>query len=99
MDDFTSGFNITSNMTNNSRFNSMIGFTEAEVREMFTYYKSEGTFKGDIEQVIHDIKPWYDNYCFSKSCLDDPSMYNSDMVLYFLDEYTGTGRYPDNMLI
>ncbi|WP_455621899.1 ATP-binding protein [Parabacteroides sp.] len=97
MDDVTSGFNIGANMTTDSHFNGIIGFSEAEVREMLAYYKKETGFEDSVDDLIRIMKPWYDNYCFSKECLDEP-MYNSDMVLYFLSKYLGRYAPPENMI-
>ena len=44
------------------------------------------------------MKPWYDNYCFAIKALKEPSMYNSDMVLYFMNHYMLNEDIPDNML-
>ncbi len=60
----------------------MLGFSETDVRQMFQYYKDCEQLKGDIDEMITEIKPWYDNYCFSKESLNrDPKMFNCDMVL------------------
>ena len=95
----TSGFNIGTNYTMNSKFNAMVGFTEQEVREMLDYYRQYYPFRHTTDELLEIMKPWYDNYCFSVKCLDEPPMYNSDMVLYFVYNYIdGKGRLPDNML-
>ena len=49
-------------------------------------------------RLIEIMKPWYDNYCFSTEALDEPSMYNSDMVLYFMNRYLLNMRIPNTML-
>ena len=99
MDDLTSGFNIGTNYTMQPEFNAMVGFTEQEVREMLDYYKQYYTFRHTTDELIEIMRPWYDNYCFSVKCLDEPPMYNSDMVLYFVYFYTkDKGRLPDSML-
>lgn len=99
MDDLTSGFNIGTNYTMHRKFNAMVGFTESEVREILDYYRQHFTFKHSTDELIEIMKPWYDNYCFSEECLDEPPLYNSDMVLYFLYNYIdGEGRIPKNML-
>ena len=99
MDDLTSGFNIGTNYTMHRKFNAMVGFTEKEVRELLDYYRQHFTFKHTTDELIEIMKPWYDNYCFSEECLDEPPMYNSDMVLYFVDKYKDAeGCLPDNML-
>lgn len=97
LDDVTSGFNIGSNFTIDERFNSIVGFSETEVRTMLTYYREQGVLKTDVEETIQKMKPWYDNYCFAEACLDEP-MYNSDMVLYYLNHALQTGKPPREMI-
>lgn len=97
MDDVTSGFNIGANMSSDSRFNGLVGFSEEELREMLTYYSMQGMLSDSVEELIKVMKPWYDNYCFSENSLDEP-MYNSDMVLYFLNNYIPHQRAPKNMI-
>lgn len=98
MDDLTSGFNIADNYSNNSAFNNMIGFNEQEVRELIDYYKSQVELPHTTDELIEIMKPWYDNYCFSTESLHEPSMYNSDMVLFLMNRYLLNKRIPDNML-
>lgn len=97
LDDVTSGFNIGSNKSADSRFNAIIGFTETEVRRMLEYYREEGELTADIDELIATMKPWYDNYCFAEDALGE-SMYNSDMVLYFLDNVLAHGKVPKEMI-
>lgn len=98
MDDLTSGFNIADNYSSNSVFNNMIGFNEYEVRALIDYYKSCVDLPHSTDELIEIMKPWYDNYCFSTDSLNEPPMYNSDMVLYFMNRYLLNKRIPDNML-
>ena len=100
MDDLTSGFNIGTNYTLSPRFNEMTGFTEQEVRDMLTYYTDFCNLHDyTIDELIEIMKPWYDNYCFAKAAYGETTMYNSNMVLYFVDNYVrNRGRIPDNMV-
>lgn len=98
MDDLTSGFNIADNYSSNSVFNNMIGFNEQEVRTLIDYYKGQMELPNTTDELIEIMKPWYDNYCFSTESLEDPSMYNSDMVLYLMNRYLLNKRIPNNML-
>ena len=98
MDDLTSGFNIADNYSSNSAFNNMIGFNEYEVRALIDYYKSCIELPHSTDELIDIMKPWYDNYCFSIDSLDELPMYNSDMVLYFMNRYLLNKRIPNNML-
>ena len=97
LDDVTSGFNIGTNITTNEQFNSMVGFSESELHEMLSYYQSEGMLADPIDDIVRMMKPWYDNYCFAKECIGQ-TMYNSDMVLYFLNNYLQKKRPPSDML-
>ena len=89
MDDLTSGFNIGTNYSLSSDFNEMAGFTEEEVREMLDYYGSVLPFNHTTDELIKVMKPWYDNYCFAEERYGETTMYNSMMVLYFVDNYIG----------
>ena len=99
LDDLTSGFNIATNISIDPRFNMMLGFSETEVRQMISYYKETGMIKADMEEMIEEMKPWYDNYCFAKASLKtDPKMFNSDMVIYYVRSHVDFGHAPEQML-
>ena len=101
LDDVTSGFNIGWHASTRPEFNQMLGFSTEEVREMFEYYKKEGCIRQDcdVEEIIEDMKPWYDNYCFSKNALETQSkVFNCDMVLYYLRNYMDIGEAPEQMI-
>ena len=99
MDDVTSGFNIGTNISMKPEFNSIIGFSTEEVRQMIGYYKSEGTLseKATVDDLLEEMRPWYDNYCFSED-MSDEHMFNSDMTLYFLNEYMQRHKPPKMMV-
>ena len=99
LDDLTSGFNIGTNYSLDYGFNEMVGFTEAEVREMLTYYSQQFEFHHSIDELIKTMKPYYDNYCFAKKAYGETTMYNSNMVLSFLYKYIDNDcDIPDRML-
>ena len=101
LDDVTSGFNIGWHISTKEEFNQMLGFSTEDVREMFNYYKNVGKIKpeADIEAVIEEMKPWYDNYCFSKNALETQSkVFNCDMVFYYLRNYIRRGEGPEEMI-
>ena len=110
LNDLTSGFNIATNISLHPWFNMMLGFSEEEVHQMISYYISVGLIKTSdsanenideeerINKIIAEMKPWYDNYCFSEDRYNiDPSMYNSNMVLYYLNNLITTGKAPKEM--
>lgn len=98
LDDWSSGYNIDWNISTDSRFNAMMGFSETEVREMFTYYKSNGLLTGEVEAMISEMKPWYDNYCFARMSLNDDRVFNCDMTLYYLRSQIDFHRSPEDMV-
>ena len=101
LDDLTSGFNIGWNISTDHRFNMMLGFSETDVRTMFNYYKEVGKLPADadIDAMIQEMKPWYDNYCFAEESLGhDPKIFNCDMVLYYLRNYMTLGKSPKEMI-
>lgn len=101
LDDLTSGFNIGWHISTKPAFNQMLGFSTEDVREMIEYYKRTGKLSQscDTDAIIRDMKPWYDNYCFSTSALDTQSkVFNCDMVLYYLRNFMEMGKAPEQML-
>lgn len=101
LDDVTSGFNIGWNISINPEFDEMLGFSTTDVVEMFTYYKEHGSIPvdSDIDAIVNDMKPWYDNYCFAEEALKkNTRMFNCDMVLYYLRNYMDNGCSPRQMI-
>ena len=77
----------------------MTGFTEEEVREMLVYYSSVLPFNHSVDELIKVMKPWYDNYCFAEEEYGKTTMYNSVMVLNFIDKYIRNDYdIPDSMV-
>ena len=101
LDDLTSGFNIGWNVSMAPELDKMLGFSTEDVRQMFNYFKEAGQLPADcdIEAMIAEMKPWYDNYCFAKECLEsDIRVFNCDMVLYYLRNYISYKHSPEIML-
>ena len=101
LDDVTSGFNIGWNISIKPEFDEMLGFSTTDVVEMFTYYKEHGSIPADsdIDAIVNNMKPWYDNYCFAKQALKKKTrMFNCDMVLYYLRNYMDYGCPPRQMI-
>lgn len=101
LDDLTSGFKIGWHLSMNPKFDKMLGFSTEDVRGMLLYYKESGMLpaESDVEAMITEMKPWYDNYCFAKECLkQDGRVFNCDMVLYYLRQYMDSGHSPERMV-
>ena len=92
MDDVTSGFNIGKNISLHPDFNEMVGFTEAEVRRLVDIYRGHGVFDQDVDEAMALMGEWYNGYRFAEEAETD--LYNSDMVLYYLDHSIPNRRVP-----
>lgn len=93
LDDLTSGFNITKNLTLDTHYNEMLGFTEEELKVLVD--ESEINF-GNKETLISDMKQYYNGYLFCEE--NKVRVFNPNMVLYFLDNLIKNKKYPKNML-
>ena len=101
LDDLTSGFNIAYNISTDLDFNQLLGFSTEDVREMIRYYVEAGMLPADtdIEAALESMRPWYDNYCFSERAIETQSrVFNSDMVLYYLNRWMGDKVPPVDMV-
>ncbi|MCP5104578.1 MAG: AAA family ATPase [bacterium] len=96
LDDVTSGFNIGKNISIEPKFNEMLGFTENDVIEMIEYYRGHGLIKHPTPYLMEIMNAWYNNYVFSKN--SETTLFNSDMVLYFIDLYKNYSEVPDNLI-
>ena len=93
LDSLTSGFNIGSDKTQNDVFNEMMGFTENELKELM---KEQEISKEEQEEILPIMKENYDGYRFS--LYGKEKMYNSNMCLYFLNNYLESKRIPTQLI-
>ena len=100
LDDLSSGYNIDWNISQDPRFNDMLGFSEDDGRTMFRYFRDNGKLRAeaDIEAMLAEMRPWYNNYCFAEECLNEERIYNCDMVLYYLRSQVLYNRPPKEMV-
>jgi len=88
MFDVTSGFNIGSNISMHPDLNDMVGFNADEVDEILEYYNL------DIDKDI--VREWYNNYSFSEDT--NQKVFNTDMILYFINKYQISNKLPKEMI-
>ena len=82
LDDVTSGFNIGTDISFDSAYNEMVGFTEKEVGDLVAMYRDKDVFDQEPKAAMAVMREWYNGYRFAKGAKED--MYNTDMVLYYL---------------
>ena len=93
LDSLTSGFNISTDITRDARFNEMMGFTEEEVRNLI---KRTIQDEKNIEKIIKEMKINYNGYLFSED--SKKTLFNSDMVLYYLKNFEESGNPPKELI-
>lgn len=74
-------------------FGGMLGFTKDEIIEMM---EKQDISQKEQEEILPILKENYDGYKFSLRA--DLNMYNSNMCLYFLNEYTSLKRIPSKLI-
>ena len=72
------------------RLDAHCGTTFENFCKIYADYLPQDT----VDKLIKIIKPWYDNYCFTEECYGETTMYNSNMVLYFVKNYIQRGKAP-----
>lgn len=92
LDDLTSGFNITDNVTTSPLLNAMLGFTDEEVNRIADS-EAIGT---DRAKLVEDLRRNYNGYLFHED--GKSRIYNPDMVLYFFKQWKMTGKYPEQLV-
>lgn len=93
LDSLTSGFNIAKDITQDSEFNEMMGFTK---EQLISLMEEQEIRKEEQEKILPIMKENYDGYCFS---IDGKErMYNSNMCLYFLSDYVRLGKIPNKLV-
>ena len=95
MDGVTGGFNIGANVSLDPNFNDLLGFTEAEVRDLLTLYRERGAFDQEVDAALAVMREWYDGYRFAHGGRD---IYNPDMVLYYLKHCVPNEPPPDDLI-
>jgi hypothetical protein len=93
LDSLTSGFNIGRNLTRYHRLHEMMGFTREEVRSLLSHTLSR---KDRMAGMTENLQVYYDGYQFSEDASE--FLYNSDMILYYLNCFIDSGKPPENLL-
>ena len=93
LDSLTSGFNISKDISQDVRFNDMMGFTGNELIEVLN---SQEISEEEQKKIIPIMKENYDGYKFNLSAANH--IYNSNMSLYFLAEYVWSRKIPSKLV-
>ncbi len=98
-DDLTSGFAIAEPISLEPKYDQIVGITETELHDMVTYYQSVNAIQKSTDEIISEIKPYYDGFCFSENSIGiDPPIYNTNSVLRYLNHLIILGESPKEMI-
>jgi len=90
MYDVTSGFNIGDNISFSSNFHNMIGLNTKELDLIL----EEFNLSDRVDKKL--LEEWYNHYLFNKGAKE--SIYNTDMILYFIKKFISEDELPDEMI-
>ena len=93
LDSMTSGFNIIKDETQDRTFNEMMGFTNNELKILM---KEQEISEETQKELLPIMKENYDGYKFSLKGKE--RIYNSNMCLYFLNEYVKYKEIPEKLV-
>ncbi len=96
LDDVTSGFNITENVSQDSQLATLCGFTHKDIRAALDYYAEAGEFPLDRDQAFQLVTDWYDHYRFSQD--GGEQVCNPVLLLGFLRSCMVSKRFPRDMI-
>ena len=99
LDSTTSGFNIALDITKDIEFNDMLGFSKEDVKYLMDELEIMPEKQKELMPII---KTNYDGYVFSDGIereeIEKYKLYNSNMTLYFLNEYIRLGKVPEKLV-
>ena len=103
LDSMTSGFNIATNITTESRFSDVMGFTTDEVKEMLKLGFTSGDENDQISFTVDEqiqtfavFRQNYNGYLFSKD--NDVKIFNSTLIMYYLNHYVNEKKIPESLI-
>jgi Protein of unknown function (DUF1703)./Predicted AAA-ATPase. len=84
LDDLTSGFNITNNISLKPEYNEILGLTRGEVEWVMEQIQL------DKSLITVDLEQMYDGYLFHRNAKN--KLFNSTMILYYFQELLTYGN-------
>ncbi len=90
LNSMTTGFNIATDLSTDIRFNSMIGLTHNEVKELLNEYENK-------ENMYAIMLENYDGYLFNKNLTKEDRTFNATLVMYFLKNYNDFNLMPEQL--
>ncbi|MFN0123574.1 MAG: AAA family ATPase, partial [Blastocatellia bacterium] len=97
LSDMTSGYNVAKNIYLAPEFDSLCGFTEAEIRETLRQVVAAcGLPQEQTELMLTRMRTSYNGYRFAET--SGEMVYNPTLAMYFLEHFQSRGAPPANLL-
>ncbi len=102
LDDLSSGFNIAAHASMDVGLSALAGFTRADTERAVDEFLAARPALAELpglagrEALLDVLETHYNGYRFSPGTSE--RVFNSDMVLYFLNQVDRTRAYPEHML-
>ena len=97
MSDISSGYNVSENISLDSRFADLCGFNGQEINEALLAIGNVCHFSSEkITETMEIMRTFYNGYLFGYDA--DNSIYNPTLALYFLKALQTHCKYPREML-
>ena len=96
VDGVTGGFNIGTDISLRAEFNELLGFTEAEVRDLLARYRDFGVFDQDPDEAMAVLDEWYRGYRFAQHARND--LFHTNLVLRYLAESIPNAGPPPDLI-
>ena len=90
LNSMTTGFNMATDISTDIEFNSMVGLTHEEVRNLLSEYE-------DKDKIYNLMLETYDGYLFNKNLASEDRTFNATLVMYFLREYDRFKEVPEKL--
>ena len=92
LDSMTTGFNIATDISTDIEFNSTIGLTHNEVKDLINKVVEEK----DKDEIYNLMISNYDGYLFNKNA--DERVFNATLVMYLLNYYERLKKIPEELM-
>lgn len=80
-----------------TEFNELLGFTDHDLHAILDYYRDHAVLAiPDLEEMMALMRDWYGQYQFAPDA--ERSLFNPDMVWYFVNHLVWRGVYSDDMI-
>lgn len=96
LDSMSSGFSIAQNISSDSRFSDLFGFTEEELRSLIPDIIDLTAFGHSVDDLINRMRELYNGYRFSP--FSEKTVFNASMCLYYLDFLQKNNQEPERYM-